>query len=126
MAIMHIDTGVLSPSPPATDKAHQDLKKATQQFKSFFVDTLFKEMRKTVAKSDLLKDDDHQQEIFQDMMDEKVADTVSQRGDFGLAKMMYDELSQTLPPSTTQDTKKDGKNTGKTGDTPNLSVDVRR
>jgi len=81
------------------DKSHADLKKATQQFESYFVDQLFKEMRKTVPDDTLLGDSDHQTEIFTDMMDQSVSDSISKRGDFGLAKMMYSELSKHLAPN---------------------------
>ncbi len=53
-------------------------------------------MRKTVPKDALLKDQSNQQEIFQDMTDQDMADNMSKRGDFGLGKMMYDQLSASL------------------------------
>ena len=87
---------VAGPSQPL-DKAHADLKKACQQFEAYFLDSLFKEMRKTVPKDKLLGDDAHQQEIFQEMMDQNVADSVSKQGGFGLADMMYRQLSPALP-----------------------------
>ena len=95
-------TKTASPAASAStvlDKPHADLKKATQQFESYFVDMLFKEMRKTVPDDTLLGDSDHQTEIFTDMMDQDVSDSISKRGDFGLAKMMYSELSKHLAPN---------------------------
>ena len=81
---------------PAMDKAHADLKKTTEQFESFFLHQMLQEMRKTVPKDTLLGDDAHQQEIFQDMLDQKLSDSISQRGDFGLGKMMYSQLAPSL------------------------------
>ncbi len=78
------------------DKPHQQLKRATEQFEGFFLHQLLAEMRKTVPKDTLLGDDANQGEIFRDMLDQTLADTMSRRGDFGLGKMMYDQLSPTL------------------------------
>jgi flagellar protein FlgJ len=94
--------------PPAAgtegtlDKKHGDLKKATQQFEGYFLHELLKEMRKTVPEDKLLGDDGHGQEIFRDMMDQTLSETLSQRGDFGLARMMYDQLAPTLGGDGTQ------------------------
>ena len=94
-------------APPATDKAHLDLKKATQQFESYFLNELLKEMRKTVPQDKLLGDDGNGRQIFQDMMDQKLSDNMAGRGDLGMAQMMYDQLApslgsapQTLSPKT--------------------------
>ena len=85
-----------TPAPAPLDKAHQDLKKATQQFEGYFLHELLKEMRKTVPKDSLIKDDGNGQDIFQDMMDQTLSDSMSSRGDLGMAKMMYDQLAPSL------------------------------
>lgn len=85
-----------TPAPPALDKRHLDLKKATEQFESYFLHELLKEMRKTIPQDKLLGDDGHGQEIFRDMMDQKLSETMSERGDLGMAKMMYDQLAPAL------------------------------
>ena len=84
------------PAPPALDKAHLDLKKATQQFEGYFLHQLLTEMRKTVPDDKLLADDGNSKQIFQDMMDQTLADQMSSRGDLGLANMMYDLVGPTL------------------------------
>lgn len=83
-------------APPALDKEHRDLKKATQQFEGYFLHELLKEMRKTVPDDKLLGDQGHGQEIFRDMMDQTLSDSMSSRGDVGIAKMMYDQLAPGL------------------------------
>ena len=83
-------------APPALDKKHLDLKKATQQFEAYFVNELLKEMRKTVPKDTLVQDDGNGQQIFRDMMDQTLSDSMSGRGDLGMAKMMYDQLAPSL------------------------------
>lgn len=80
-------------------KKEKQLKSAAAGFESYFLDSLFKEMRKTVPKDESVKDDAHQQQTFQDMMDQKVADTVSKRGGFGIGAMLYKQLSGTLGPA---------------------------
>ncbi len=82
--------------PQALDPAHENLKKATEGFESYFLHQLLVEMRKTVPKDTELKDDAHQEETFRDMMDQTLADTISHRGDFGLGKMLYDQLSNSV------------------------------
>lgn len=84
------------PAPPALDKAHTDLKKATQQFEGYFLHQLLTEMRKTVPDDKLLADDGNSKQIFQDMMDQTLADNLSSRGNLGMAKMMYDQLAPSL------------------------------
>ncbi len=96
------------PRRPRLDKKHQDLKKATQQFEGYFLHELLKEMRKTVPKDTLLGDDGHGQEIFQDMMDQTLSETMSERGDLGMAKMMYDQLAPALGGATAAKTDKKG------------------
>ena len=80
-------------------KKEKQLKSAAAGFESYFLDSLFKEMRKTVPEDESVKDDAHQQQTFQDMMDQKVADTVSKRGDFGIGAMLYKQLANTLGPA---------------------------
>ena len=88
-----------APSGEKLDKAHADLKKAAQGFESYFINEMFKEMRKSIPKDDLTGDSDHQKEIFQDMSDQAVADSAAKTGSFGIAKMLYQELSKALPPN---------------------------
>ncbi len=92
------------PASAPADKAHSDLKKATQQFEGYFLHQLLTEMRKTVPKDTLVADDGNGKQIFQDMMDQTLADTMASRGDLGMAKVMYDQLAPSL--GKTLDSKK--------------------
>lgn len=83
-------------APPALDKKHLDLQKATQQFEGYFLHELLKEMRKTVPDDKLLGDQGNGQATFRDMMDQTLTDSMSKRGDMGIAKMMYDQLAPSL------------------------------
>ena len=84
------------PAAAPTDKAHLELKKATEQFEGYFLHQLLTEMRKTIPKDTLLTDDGNGKQIFQDMMDQTVSENMSKRGDLGMAKMMYDQLAPSL------------------------------
>ena len=90
--MMRIETA----APPALDKKHLGLQKATQQFEGYFLHELLKEMRKTVPEDKLLADKSHGEETFRDMMDQTLTDSMSSRGDVGIAKMMYDQLAPSL------------------------------
>lgn len=79
------------------DAPHAQLKKAAEQFESYFLHQMLAEMRKTVPKDTVLPDSDNRQSIFTDMLDQSMADTLSRRGDLGIARQMYDQLKGTLP-----------------------------
>jgi Rod binding domain-containing protein len=83
-------------APLGLDKAHQQLKTATQQFESYFLHQMLQEMRKSIPKDEELQDSGDQQKIFQDMLDQTLADSISKRGDFGIAKMMYDQMKKSI------------------------------
>ena len=90
---MQIQTTTLT-APALLDKAHQDLKKACRQFDAYFTDLMLKEMRKTVPQGGLLGGQSNQRDIFQSMMDQSLADNMSQHG--ALGQMMYEELAPSL------------------------------
>jgi len=102
MNISNISSNTLPGVGEKLDKAHAGLKKAAQGFESYFVDQMLKEMRKSIPKDDFLGDSDHQQEIFQDMSDQAVADNAAKTGSFGIANALYKELSKSLPPNNPQ------------------------
>lgn len=88
---------------PVLDRPHAELKKATQQFEAHFLHTLLQEMRKTVPESNLVPESGQQRTIFQDMLDQTMADSMSQRGDFGLADLLYKQMAPTLGPEAAPD-----------------------
>ena len=90
----------MTATPPALDKAQTDLKQACQKFEGYFLDLMFQEMRKTVPKDGLLEDQANQQQIFTGMMDQTVADAMSQQGSLGIAQMLYNQLSPALGETT--------------------------
>jgi len=96
------------------------LRKVSKQLEGIFYTMMLKEMRKTVPADGLLPDDAHQQEIFQEMMDDHVAQQMAnQTGSTGLGAQLYKQLSgqrayaAQKSPSTTNnstDTSKDETN----------------
>ncbi len=72
------------------DKA---LKEACQEFESIMLSMLYKQMKATVVKSDLMKDDPGM-DIFQSMEDDELMERASKTGSFGLAESLYKQLSK--------------------------------
>ena len=64
--------------------------KAAQDFEAMFIHQMMKSMRKTVPQSE---DMSSGRRIFTEMMDEQIANTASRTGNFGLAQIVYKELT---------------------------------
>ena len=75
------------------------LMKTCIEFESIFVARMLKEMKKTVHKSNFLHGG-HAEKIFEDMLYDEYALKLSKNSNLGLAKMLYDELSQKTKTST--------------------------
>ena len=71
----------------------RELKKACQEFEAIMLDMLYKQMKATVIKSDLLEDDPGR-EIFESMLEEELMEQASKRGGLGLAESLYKQLSR--------------------------------
>lgn len=72
--------------------------KATQDFEAVFVGMMLKQMRKSIAGDSPLFGKSPEAKIYQDMMDENLANQISHTGSFGLARAMMKSLAHTLPP----------------------------
>lgn len=77
------------------EKNDEELKKACQDFESIVLNIMFKQMRATVMKSDLVPEDAGT-EIFQSMLDEKYVEEATKSGGIGLGDMLYKQLSKKL------------------------------
>lgn len=71
------------------------LKDACTEMESLFVNSMFKEMRKTIHKSDWLHGG-YAEEIFEDMLYEQYSLNLSKNSSMGLAKMLYDEMKKKI------------------------------
>ncbi len=67
------------------------LKEASQEFEAFFINTLFKEMRKTIQDGGLTEKS-QATSTFEDMLDEEMSKTISKTGGLGLADMIYNNM----------------------------------
>ncbi|MDR1542584.1 MAG: rod-binding protein [Clostridiales bacterium] len=74
-----------------------DLKKACSAFESYFFQMMFREMRKTCMEHDGGSlPAGNARAIFQDMLDEEYSKSAAQSGSFGLADMMYKQMSRSM------------------------------
>lgn len=72
-----------------------ELYKACVDFESLFIKQMLDVMRKSVKKEGLL-DGGMSEEIFTDMLYDEYAKSMAQTSQFGLAQMIYDQVSSKL------------------------------
>ena len=68
-----------------------DLQEASKQFESLLLNFMIREMRATVPESTLLPRS-MAEEIFTDMLDEKIAGEMAEGGGIGLSRLIFDQL----------------------------------
>ena len=68
-----------------------DLQEASEQFESLLLNFMIREMRATVPESALLPRS-MAEEIFTDMLDEKIAGEMAKSGEIGLSRLIFDQL----------------------------------
>ncbi len=73
----------------------KELKKACHEFEGIFLNIMYKEMKSTVSKSDLIPHDSSE-DIFESMMDENLMNVVSKNSNIGLAKLIFTQLSKQM------------------------------
>lgn len=78
-----------------TKQDQAELKKVCQEFEGIMLNMLYKQMKATVPKSDLIAADAGR-DIFQSMLDEKLVDEVAKSGGVGLSDTLYKQLSSRL------------------------------
>jgi flagellar protein FlgJ len=72
------------------------LKGASQQFEAVFLQMVLKSMRDATPKEGLF--DNEQTRLYQSMLDQQLAQTLSAKGSTGLAALMEKQLARGLPP----------------------------
>ncbi|MGF7184800.1 flagellar protein FlgJ [Desulfitispora alkaliphila] len=72
----------------------KELKAAAQQFESYFLHHMLKQMRSTVPKSDLMPTS-FAEEIYQDMLDQEYSTLMAEGKGIGLADLIYKQLKET-------------------------------
>ncbi len=78
-------------SPPANTKDLVALKKACEQFEAVFAKQLLSEMRKGVQETSL--GDQAGSDIYKDMMDQAIGDSMAHQGALGIGQMLYKEFA---------------------------------
>ena len=73
-----------------------ELKRATIEFESFFLNMMLREMRRSVGNEHSFLPQSNAERIFQEMLDEERARAAANSGGIGLADMMYRQLRRTL------------------------------
>ena len=76
-------------------KDKQQLRKACEDFESYFLQYMFKVMRKTVPKNDLFKES-NALKIYESMKYEKLSKEIAKAGGIGIADMLYENLKQEI------------------------------
>jgi len=71
----------------------EKLKKACQEFEAIMLDMMYKQMKATIIRSNLIEKDAGS-EIYESMLDEELMAGASKTGSFGLAEMLYKQLSR--------------------------------
>ncbi|MDP4182198.1 MAG: rod-binding protein [Bacillota bacterium] len=75
------------------DKDDKELKKVCKEFEGILLQMMYKEMRSTVQKSDLVQED-YGQQVYQSMMDDKLVDEAANSGGMGLGDALYKLLKK--------------------------------
>lgn len=71
------------------------LKEVCREFEGLLLNMVYKQMRATVTRSDLIPKDTGR-EIFESMLDDELVSEASKNRSYGLAEELYKQLSRTL------------------------------
>jgi len=74
------------------EQDEQKLRQVCRDFESLFINMMYKQMRATIPKSELLPDNLARQ-TFEGMLDEELAKEASKGKGIGLGEMLYKQLS---------------------------------
>ncbi|MEW9123135.1 MAG: rod-binding protein [Thermotaleaceae bacterium] len=86
-------------------KENNDEKKlmdACKQFEAVFVNMLLKNMRNTIPDGGFIEKS-YQREVFEGMLDEKLAEQIAGGQGIGLARQMYNQMARSLKVNSVQD-----------------------
>lgn len=70
------------------------LREACREFESYFINVMFREMRKTVDTSSSFIPVGYAENVFQEMLDEETSKNAAKSGGIGLADMMYRQMNR--------------------------------
>ena len=72
----------------------KELKEACVEFESYFLNMMFKSMKKTVVSGGGIFEKSNAQKMFEEMLDEELTKKMANTGGIGLADMMYKQMSK--------------------------------
>ena len=81
-----------APKPTGKSVDQARLREVSEEFEAIFVKQLLDSMRNTVQKSGLV-DGGFAEQIYEDMLYDEYAQTISKTNSFGIAEMIYNQLS---------------------------------
>jgi flagellar protein FlgJ len=98
---MQISTGVNSHSYPVSSSSarkpvvdrNSELYKASEDFEALFIKQMLDVMRKTIHKEDDLLGGGLGQDVYEDMLYDEYAKKMASTAQFGLADMIYKQVS---------------------------------
>lgn len=73
----------------STDK---ELMEVCKSFEAYFVEQMFKEMKKTVPDSG--EEENQYKTFFEDMLYQEYSDDISENGNMGIAQLLYDSMKR--------------------------------
>jgi flagellar protein FlgJ len=76
-------------------KDEKKLKDACRQFESIFITMLLKNMRNTIPEGGYLQKS-YPRQVFESMMDEKIAEEITKDHGMGLGQQLYKQLAKTV------------------------------
>lgn len=77
-----------------SEKDDATLKEACESFESYFMQMMFREMRKTSFDDNGFIPKSQAEKMFTDMLDEEVSKSSARSGGIGLAEMMYKQMTK--------------------------------
>lgn len=84
------------------EKDDQKLKKVCSDLEAVFISMMFKQMRNTVQKSELMGGG-YAEEMYEDMLYEKYAEEASKNKGIGIGDILYKQLSKSMNKESGED-----------------------
>ncbi|MCL1845443.1 MAG: rod-binding protein [Defluviitaleaceae bacterium] len=81
-------------SEAAESHERAQIRKAAEMFESYFLNMMFRNMRSVDFDADGFIPRGNAERVFTEMLDETIADKAATQGGFGLADMLYAQMTQ--------------------------------
>ena len=92
---------------PQQKAALERLHTAATQLEGVFLDMLFNAMQDTVPKQSVFGDESNTEQTFQSMLNEQRSQQMAQSGSFGIAKVLEEQLKQSVLSDAAHESKTD-------------------